>query len=54
MAKYPSNPTILNPIPQSEDKSFEQSLRPQSLKQYIGQQKVKDNIEISIRAAAFE
>ncbi len=51
MAKYPSNPTILNPIPQSEDKSFEQSLRPQSLKQYIGQQKVKDNIEISIRAA---
>ena len=51
MAKYPSNPTILNPIPQSEDKSFEQSLRPQSLTQYIGQQKVKDNIEISIRAA---
>jgi Holliday junction DNA helicase RuvB len=51
MAKYSSNPTILNPIPQSEDKSFEQSLRPQFLKQYIGQQKVKDNIEISIRAA---
>jgi Holliday junction DNA helicase RuvB len=51
MAKYSSNPTILNPVPQSEDKSFEQSLRPQSLKQYIGQQKVKDNIEISIRAA---
>jgi len=41
----------MNPVPQSEDRSFEQSLRPQSLKQYIGQQKVKDNIEISIRAA---
>ncbi len=51
MVKYSSNPTILNPAPQSEDKSFEQSLRPQSLTQYIGQQKVKDNIEISIRAA---
>jgi Holliday junction DNA helicase RuvB len=51
MAKNAPNPTILNPVPQSEDTSFEQSLRPQSLKQYIGQQKVKDNIEISIRAA---
>jgi Holliday junction DNA helicase RuvB len=51
MVKYAPNPTILNPAPQSDDKSFEQSLRPQVLKQYIGQQKVKDNIEISIRAA---
>ena len=31
--------------------SFEQGLRPQNLRQYIGQQKVKDNIDISIRAA---
>ena len=51
MVKYPQNPTILNPVPQSEDTSFEQSLRPQSLQQYIGQRKVKENIEISIRAA---
>ncbi len=43
--------TLLTPTPQSEEKSFEQSLRPQTLRQYIGQQKVKDNIEISIRAA---
>ena len=43
--------TLLNPIPLSEEKSSEQSLRPQTLRQYIGQQKVKDNIEISIRAA---
>jgi Holliday junction DNA helicase RuvB len=51
MVKNATNPTILNPVPQSEDKTFEQSLRPQSLRQYIGQQKVKDNIDISIRAA---
>jgi Holliday junction DNA helicase RuvB len=51
MERYASNPTVLNPVSQTEDKSFEQSLRPQFLKQYIGQQKVKDNIEISIRAA---
>ena len=51
MVKHAINPTILNPVPQSEDKTFEQSLRPQSLRQYIGQQKVKDNIDISIRAA---
>ncbi|MFE8696852.1 Holliday junction branch migration DNA helicase RuvB [Cytobacillus sp. FJAT-53684] len=31
--------------------SFEQSLRPQSLKQYIGQDKVKENLEIFIQAA---
>jgi Holliday junction DNA helicase RuvB len=43
--------TLLNPVIYAEEKSFEQSLRPQTLSQYIGQQKVKDNIEISIRAA---
>lgn len=31
--------------------SFEQSLRPQNLKQYIGQDTVKDNLEIFIKAA---
>ncbi|PWW26437.1 Holliday junction DNA helicase subunit RuvB [Cytobacillus oceanisediminis] len=34
-----------------QDISFEQSLRPQSLKQYIGQDKVKENLEIFIKAA---
>lgn len=33
------------------DITFEQSLRPQTLKQYIGQEKVKDNLEIFIQAA---
>ncbi|AIM15739.1 MULTISPECIES: Holliday junction branch migration DNA helicase RuvB [Neobacillus] len=31
--------------------SFEQSLRPQTLKQYIGQEQVKGNLEIFIKAA---
>ncbi len=51
MTQNTPNQTILNPAPQTGEASFEQSLRPQSLKQYIGQQKVKDNIHISIRAA---
>ncbi|MEH7343628.1 Holliday junction branch migration DNA helicase RuvB [Bacillus sp. JJ1532] len=34
-----------------QDLSFEQSLRPQNLKQYIGQDKVKENLEIFIKAA---
>ena len=34
-----------------KDVSFEQSLRPQSLSQYIGQVKVKDNLSIFIEAA---
>jgi holliday junction DNA helicase RuvB len=51
MTEHELSHTLLNPIPFSEDKSFEQSLRPQTLRQYIGQQKVKDNIEISIQAA---
>ncbi len=34
-----------------QDLSFEQSLRPVTLKQYIGQTKVKENLEIFIEAA---
>ncbi len=51
MAKQELAHTLLNPSFHAEERSFEQSLRPQTLRQYIGQQKVKDNIEISIRAA---
>jgi Holliday junction DNA helicase RuvB len=51
MAKQEFTHTLLNPTPQSEEKTFEQSLRPQTLDQFIGQQKVKENIDISIRAA---
>jgi holliday junction DNA helicase RuvB len=34
-----------------QDLSFEQSLRPQTLRQYIGQDKVKANLEVFIEAA---
>jgi holliday junction DNA helicase RuvB len=51
MLKHELPPTLLNPSSQAEEKSYEQSLRPQTLRQYIGQQKVKENIEISIQAA---
>ncbi len=51
MAKHELANTLLNPKPQSDERSFEQSLRPRSLQQFPGQQKVKDNIEISIQAA---
>lgn len=33
------------------EQSFEQSLRPQTLKQYIGQHQVKENLQIFIKAA---
>src|SRR5512143_13314 len=42
---------LLSPVPKADEHSFELSLRPQNLNQYIGQAKVKENIEISIRAA---
>ncbi|WP_174729918.1 Holliday junction branch migration DNA helicase RuvB [Mesobacillus harenae] len=34
-----------------QDFSFEQSLRPQTLRQYIGQDKVKENLDVFIEAA---
>jgi holliday junction DNA helicase RuvB len=48
----PTRPqTLLSPVSRAEERSFELSLRPQTLRQYIGQNKVKENIDISIRAA---
>jgi len=54
MVKPPpaSHNTLLSPVPRAEEQSFELSLRPKNLRQYIGQNKVKENIEISIRAAS--
>ena len=51
MADDRSARTLLSPVPRADEQSFELSLRPQSLRQYIGQSKIKENIEISIRAA---
>jgi holliday junction DNA helicase RuvB len=51
MASHLSAHDLLNPVSRAEEQSFELSLRPQTLRQYIGQPKVKENIDISIRAA---
>ncbi len=51
MTEQGAHHTLLSPIARTEEQIFELSLRPQHLKQYIGQDKVKENIEISIRAA---
>lgn len=42
---------ILSPDPVEDDLQTELSLRPKRLREYIGQQKVKANLEISIAAA---
>ncbi|MDP3963413.1 MAG: Holliday junction branch migration DNA helicase RuvB [bacterium] len=45
------NPGPTNPLPQELDKALEPSLRPKSLNEYVGQEKLKRNLEISIDAA---
>ncbi|KMY51078.1 Holliday junction branch migration DNA helicase RuvB [Peribacillus loiseleuriae] len=42
---------LLNQEAELNEQSFEQSLRPQYLKQYIGQEKVKANLSVYIEAA---
>ena len=42
---------LLNPEPDQDELQTELSLRPKRLREYIGQQKVKANLEISIAAA---
>jgi Holliday junction DNA helicase RuvB len=42
---------ITNPKEKEEDKSFESSLRPKRLSDFIGQEKIKGNLDISIKAA---
>ncbi|HEV7920831.1 MAG TPA: Holliday junction branch migration DNA helicase RuvB [Thermoanaerobaculia bacterium] len=46
-----SDDRLLDPLPEAEDLQAELSLRPKFLREYIGQQKVKANLEISIAAA---
>ncbi len=43
---------IITPLSINEDESTEYSLRPQKLKEYIGQTKVKNKLDIFIKAAA--
>ena len=43
---------IMNPgIEGNEEESLEKSLRPQNLDEYIGQNKVKENMKIYIESA---
>jgi Holliday junction DNA helicase RuvB len=42
---------VITPLPKDEDLSVETSLRPRALSEYIGQEKVKENLEVFIEAA---
>ncbi len=42
---------IVSAAPVDDDASFELKLRPQRLREFIGQKKVKDNLEVAIEAA---
>src|SRR5215468_9149718 len=47
----PDRERIVSAVPLEDDSSFELKLRPQRLREFIGQQKVKDNLEVAIQAA---
>jgi Holliday junction DNA helicase RuvB len=42
---------IVNPDPQEEDEPIDYTLRPQSLEEFIGQDKIKEQLKIAIEAA---
>lgn len=42
---------VSNPIEKNEDKDFDRALRPKSLKDFIGQEHIKELLDISIQAA---
>jgi Holliday junction DNA helicase RuvB len=42
---------IVNPAPQKEDEPIDYTLRPQSLEEFIGQDKIKEQLKIAIEAA---
>jgi len=41
----------VNPIPSRTDEDYEKALRPKSLKEFVGQQRIKDNLRIFMTAA---
>ncbi len=43
--------SLISPVIQNEEKGYENSLRPKSLADYIGQEKIKNNLSIFIEAA---
>ncbi|HDN97932.1 MAG: Holliday junction branch migration DNA helicase RuvB [Candidatus Omnitrophota bacterium] len=42
---------ITSPVPDKEDLKYETSLRPKSFEEFIGQEKIKENLKIFIKAA---
>jgi len=42
---------LISPVIQNEEKGYENSLRPKRLAEYIGQEKIKENLSIFIEAA---
>ena len=49
--EHPDRERIVSAVPLEDDASFELKLRPQRLREFIGQKKVKDNLEVAIQAA---
>ena len=49
--EYPERERIVSAAPVDDDASFELKLRPQRLREFIGQKKVKDNLDVAIEAA---
>jgi holliday junction DNA helicase RuvB len=47
----PKDADVLNPSGKAEDEKFDQALRPKSLKEFIGQEKLKSNLLVFIEAA---
>ena len=46
-----SDPRLLAPVPASDEAQYEAGLRPRTLDDYIGQERVRDNLQVSIAAA---
>jgi holliday junction DNA helicase RuvB len=46
-----TDPRLMTAVPAPEDAQYEAGLRPRSLDEYIGQDRVRDNLEVSIAAA---
>ena len=46
-----ADPRLLTAVPAADDAQYEAGLRPRSLDDYIGQDRVRDNLQVSIAAA---
>ncbi len=47
----PDRERIVSAVPLEDDSSYELKLRPQRLREFIGQKKLKENLEVAIQAA---